>query len=66
MITSDNINLTKVRQHFTKNGLADVKGEVSKELLRLKPMIKPGGSIAVAVGSRGIKNIFLIVKDLFP
>ena len=60
----ENFRLTKIRQHFPKNGLADVKGEVSKELLRLKPLIKPGASIAVAVGSRGIKNIVLIVKEV--
>jgi len=59
----ENFRLTKIRQHFPKNGLADVKGEVSKELLRLKPLMKPGASIAVAVGSRGIKNIVLIVKE---
>lgn len=63
-MNKSNYQLTKIKQHFTKNGLADVKGEVSKELLRLKPMIKSGGSIAVAVGSRGIKNIFLIVKEV--
>lgn len=63
-MTENNIRLTKIRQHFANNGLADVKGEVSKELLRLKPLIKPGGSIAVAVGSRGIKNILLIVKEV--
>ena len=60
----ENFRLTKIRQHFPEKGLADVKGEVSKELLRLKPLIKPGESIAVAVGSRGIKNIVLIVKEV--
>jgi len=60
----ENFRLTKIRQNFPKNGLADVKGEVSKELLRLKPLIKPGESIAVAVGSRGIRNIVLIVKEV--
>jgi hypothetical protein len=60
----ENFRLTKIRQHFPKNGLADVQGEVSKELLRLKPLIKPGESIAVAVGSRGIRNIVLIVKEV--
>ena len=60
----ENIHLTKIRQHFPKNGLADVKGEVSKELQRLKPLIKPGSNIAVAVGSRGIRNIVLIVREV--
>ena len=63
-MTENNIRLTKIRQQFPKNGLADVKGEVSKELQKLKPAIKPGSNIAVAVGSRGIKNIALIVKEV--
>jgi hypothetical protein len=58
------IMLTRIRQNFPENGLADVKAEVSKELLKLKSLIKPGASIAVAVGSRGIKNIFEIVKEV--
>lgn len=64
MSHTNNISLTKIRQHFPKNGLADVKGEVSKEAQCLKPLIKPGSSIAVAVGSRGIRNIVLIVKEI--
>ncbi|MBK9391149.1 MAG: DUF2088 domain-containing protein [Bacteroidetes bacterium] len=64
MSPTNNIRLTKIRQHFPKNGLADVKGEVSKELQRLKPLLKPGSNIAVAVGSRGIRNIFLIVREV--
>lgn len=64
MINSNNIHLTKIRQHFTKNGLADVKGEVSKELLKLRHLIKPGTTVAIAVGSRGIRNIALIVREV--
>ncbi len=56
--------LTKIKQHFRNNSLADVKGEVSKELLKLDPFIKPGARIAVAVGSRGIKNLVLVVKEV--
>jgi hypothetical protein len=33
-------------------------------LLKLGPFIKPGGRIAVAVGSRGIKNLVLVVKEV--
>jgi len=64
MNTNGKIHLTKIRQHFSKNGLADVKGEVSRELLKLKPLIKPGAKIAIASGSRGIKNIVTIVKEV--
>jgi hypothetical protein len=41
-----------------------VKGEVSSELFKLKSLIKPGSNIAVAVGSRGIRNLVLIVKEV--
>jgi hypothetical protein len=56
--------LTKIKQHFRKDSLADVKGDLSEELLKLGPFIKPGGRIAVAVGSRGIKNLVLVVKEV--
>ncbi|HOW41426.1 MAG TPA: hypothetical protein PL123_12845 [Bacteroidales bacterium] len=58
----DNIRLIKIRQHFQKNGLTNVKGELQKELQKFKPQIKQGSSIALAVGSRGISNIVDIVK----
>jgi hypothetical protein len=54
--------LIKIRQHFPENGLADVQGEVVRELQKLKPHIMPGSSIALAIGSRGIRNIADIVK----
>ena len=56
--------LTKIKKHFRKDSLADVKGDLSKELLKLGPFIKPGGRIGVAVGSRGIKNLVLVVKEV--
>jgi hypothetical protein len=57
-------HLTKIKQHFRNDSLADVKGELSKELLKLGPFIKPGARIGVAIGSRGIKNFGLIVKGV--
>jgi len=63
-VNNSNYQLTKVRQHFNKNGLTGIKGEVSHELLKLKSAIKPGSNIAIAVGSRGINNIALIVKEV--
>ncbi len=58
------LNLIKVRQHFRKNSLVNVKEEVSKELSKFQPCIKPGDNIAVAVGSRGIKNLALVVREV--
>lgn len=56
-------HLTKIKQHFRNNSLVNVKEELSKELLKLRPVIKPGANIALAVGSRGIKNLALVVKE---
>jgi len=44
--------------------LVNVKEEVSRELLKLRPLIKPGANIAIAIGSRGIKNLVLVVKEV--
>ena len=63
MTVKEDFKLTRIRQHFPKNGLADLKGELSRELLKLKPVLKSGSNIAIAVGSRGIKNIALIVRE---
>jgi len=60
----NSLQLTKIKQHFTNNSLPDVKGEVSRELLKLQPLIQPDASIAIAVGSRGIKDLLLIVKEV--
>jgi hypothetical protein len=55
-------HLTKIKQHFKNNSLQDIKGELSGELLKFRPLIKPGCRIAIAVGSRGIRNLALVVK----
>ena len=62
MSTNNITRLIKIRQHFPKNGLKNVKGAAAKELQKLKPHIRHGGNIALAVGSRGIRNIADIVK----
>jgi hypothetical protein len=60
----NSLSLTKIKQHFNNNSLVDIKGELSKELLKLRPLIKPGANIAIAVGSRGIRNLVLIVREI--
>ena len=57
-------HLTKIKQKFRDNSLVNINGEVAKELLKLRPLIKPGANIAIAVGSRGIKNLVLVVKEV--
>lgn len=54
----------RVRQHFTGPTVADVAAEVKAELSRLplNQRIKPGESVAVTAGSRGIANIAVIIR----
>ncbi len=56
--------LIKVRQHFKNNSTDDLIGDISKELSKKRSLIKPGSRIAIAVGSRGIKNLVVIVKEV--
>ena len=53
-----------VRQEFPRPRLDDVEGRIREEFARpiIREKIKPGARAAVAVGSRGIKNLDVIVK----
>ncbi|MDY3869086.1 MAG: lactate racemase domain-containing protein [Pyramidobacter sp.] len=55
----------KVRQNFPRPRLDDVEAQVRKEFSKeeISSRIKPGARVAVAVGSRGIKNLQKIVKE---
>ncbi len=55
-----------VRQKFAAGHIADVAAAVREEIARILPAtaIKPGDSVAVTVGSRGIANLALIVRTL--
>lgn len=54
----------KVKQTFNREHLENVEEEVRKQFERpeIKEKIFPGAKVAVAVGSRGIKNLLTIVK----
>ncbi|AKL94587.1 hypothetical protein CACET_c11220 [Clostridium aceticum] len=54
----------KVRQIFEKEGLEDIESIITSEAKKesIVSIIKPGQKVAVAVGSRGIKNLKEIVK----
>ena len=54
------------RLHFDAPTLQDPAGSVREELdkLSLSDRIRPGDSVAITVGSRGIANMALIVKTL--
>lgn len=54
--------LIKIRQFFNREHIEDIEGKVREEILKSEIKIKPGSEIAIAVGSRGIRNIHRIVK----
>lgn len=55
-----------VRQKFPDRRLADIPAEVRKELgaSGFGSRLKPGATVAIGVGSRGISNISLIVHSV--
>lgn len=58
--------MARVRQIFPRPVVTDVAGEVRRgiEERGLLESLKPGASVAIAVGSRGIANQPLVVKTL--
>ena len=58
--------MMRVRQNFEAPTLEDIPGAVRQEVatLNLSSKVKPGQTVAISVGSRGIANIALIVKSL--
>jgi hypothetical protein len=54
--------LLAVEQTFDRPCVDDVAGATRAALNRLLPMMTPGSSVAVGVGSRGIANLSLIVR----
>ena len=59
----------RVRQSFSRPRLEDIEAHIKQEITKkeISEKIKPGAKVAVAVGSRGIKNLAKIVKeDLIP
>ena len=56
----------RVRQHFDSVQVLDVGAQVRDQLNRpaIRARLAPGQNVAVAVGSRGVANIGLIVKSV--
>lgn len=61
---SDYPHIFRVRQRFDDHRIIDVPGEVDHQLslLSLGNKIKPGQTVAITAGSRGVANIHLIIK----
>lgn len=56
--------LTKVRNRFPDNSLKDVKKVCQQELEKIAGLIKKDASIAIGVGSRGIDNLEVVVREV--
>ncbi|MCX6621552.1 MAG: hypothetical protein NTY38_10820, partial [Acidobacteria bacterium] len=58
--------LLLVRQHFPDHGIPDIPGEIRRQLAaaQFASRPQPGSRVAIAVGSRGIANIALIVRTV--
>lgn len=56
--------LLLVKQNFPDRRIHDIPGEVAKQLTAssFASRVKPGGKVAIGVGSRGISNIATIVR----
>ena len=54
--------VSKIRQRFNGDRLDDIEAALLHELQRVKSAIPSSGTIAIAVGSRGIADIAQIVK----
>lgn len=56
----------RIRQNFESPTLEDVPGEVHKQLARLKlsRKVRPGQSVAITAGSRGIYQIDRIIRAI--
>lgn len=55
--------LIKVRNHFPDNCLRNIKKACRQELKKLSPLINKNSSVAIGVGSRGIDNLQIIVRE---
>jgi len=60
----ETLTLAKVRQHFPRPQVEDVSSEITQQMIRLSGHIRPGMSVAITAGSRGINNIALILQTI--
>jgi hypothetical protein len=56
--------MRKFRQRFPRPRIEDVPGEIAGCMVKLSGRVKPGMSVAVTAGSRGITGIPLILKTV--
>jgi hypothetical protein len=58
--------MVRIRQKFDAQRLTDIAGEVGRQLgkLHLAGKVRPGQTVAITAGSRGIANVALITKAI--
>jgi hypothetical protein len=58
--------MAAIRQHFADKAIKDIPAVVAKEMARpgIAASVRPGMSIAITAGSRGIANIPLILREI--
>jgi len=60
----ERLKMRRVRQHLAKPRIEDVPAEIAGCMARLSRRVKPGMTIAVTAGSRGITDIPLILRSV--
>ena len=58
------MKVSRIRQKFSADRIDDIQKTLAQELLNFKSNIQEYKHIAIAVGSRGIANIALIVQGV--
>ncbi len=56
--------LAKIRQHFPRTFIGDVEAVIKLQMRCFAPSVRPGMSIAITAGSRGITGIPFILKTI--
>jgi len=56
--------MARVRQRFARPRIEDVEMEIMGQMLRFAGMVRPGMTVAVTAGSRGINGIPLILRTV--
>lgn len=66
MLASNYPQFFRIRQTFERPRIDDVAAEVQRQLARLdlRHQVKPGHSVAITAGSRGIANIAIVIKAM--
>jgi len=59
-----NLSMVRVRQRLPRPRIDGLREEVAARMGRLAPSVKPGMSVAITAGSRGINEIPLILRTV--